>query len=122
MQKDAPLFILAWTTTPWTLPSNMFLAVGPEIRYTVIYDFDSKEYYLLGEDALKKYYKDASKYHIIDVVYGSELEGLTFEPLFSYVTNAPIADEYKEKFFQVICAEYVTTADGTGIVHIAPTF
>ncbi|MBQ7073696.1 hypothetical protein IJM86_01240 [bacterium] len=47
---------------------------------------------------------------------------MTFEPLFSYVTNAPIADEYKEKFFQVICAEYVTTADGTGIVHIAPTF
>ena len=100
----------------------MFLAVGPKISYSLIYDFDSKEYYLLGSELLKKYYKNSESYQIIDEPLWSELEGLTFEPLFPYVSNAPIADEYKEKFFQVVCADYVTTADGTGIVHIAPTF
>lgn len=100
----------------------MFLAVGPKISYSLIYDFDSKEYYVLGSERLQKYYKNPESYRVISEQLGSELEGLTFEPLFSYVSDAPIADEYKEKFFQVICADYVTTADGTGIVHIAPTF
>ncbi|MBQ7073695.1 class I tRNA ligase family protein [bacterium] len=65
MDQSFTTFFLAWTTTPWTLPSNMFLAVGPKISYSLIYDFDSKEYYILGSERLQKYYKNSESYRVI---------------------------------------------------------
>ena len=113
---------LAWTTTPWTLPSNMFLAVGADINYVTLYDPDSKEYYVMAENLVKKYYKSADQYTLIYKQKGKELENVTYKPLFDYILNSKIADEYKKEFFHILLADFVSIEDGTGIVHIAPTF
>jgi isoleucyl-tRNA synthetase len=65
--------VLAWTTTPWTLPSNMFLAVGKHIDYAIVFDVNTKEYYVLAESLLKAYYKDASEYFFISRVKGEQI-------------------------------------------------
>ena len=108
-------FFLAWTTTPWTLPSNLALAVGEEVDYVKVKDGD--EYYILAEARLESYYKDASEYEVVSRMKGSELVGLRYEPLFPY-----FADAEEKGAFIVLAADYVTTEDGTGIVHTAPGF
>ncbi len=108
-------FILAWTTTPWTLPSNMALAVGPEIDYVKVKDGD--EYYIMAEARLGAYYKKDAMPEIIARCKGPELAGRSYEPLFPYFENMRA-----EGAFRVIPADYVSTEDGTGIVHIAPGF
>ena len=113
---------LAWTTTPWTLPSNMFLAVGENIDYVTVYDQKSQEYYVLAEALLKKYYKSPEDYTFIYKQKGKELKNLTYQPLFDYIKKSNIADEYKNQFFQILTWEFVSTEDGTGIVHTAPSF
>ena len=113
---------LAWTTTPWTLPSNMFLTIGEDIDYVTVYDQKSQEYYVLAEALLKKYYKSAEEYIFIYKQKGKELKNLTYQPLFDYIKKSNIADEYKSQFFQILTWEFVSTEDGTGIVHIAPSF
>ena len=113
---------LAWTTTPWTLPSNMFLAVGAEIDYVTVYDPESQEYYVMAENLLKKYYKSPDQYKFIYKQKGKELKNLTYQPLFDYIPNSKIPTEYKSQFFQILNGDFVSTEDGTGIVHIAPTF
>lgn len=113
---------LAWTTTPWTLPSNMFLTVGENIDYVTIYDQKSQEYYVLAEALLKKYYKSPEDYTFIYKQKGKELKNLTYQPLFDYIKKSNIADEYKNQFFQILTWEFVSTEDGTGIVHTAPSF
>ena len=113
---------LAWTTTPWTLPSNMFLTIGENIDYVTVYDQKSQEYYVLAEDLLKKYYKSAEDYTFIYKQKGKELKNLTYQPLFDYIKKSNIADEYKSQFFQILTWEFVSTEDGTGIVHTAPSF
>ena len=113
---------LAWTTTPWTLPSNMFLAVGAEIDYVTVYDPESQEYYVMAENLLKKYYKSPDQYKFIYKQKGKELKNLTYQPLFDYIPNSKIPTEYKSQFFQILNRDFVSTEDGTGIVHIAPTF
>ena len=113
---------LAWTTTPWTLPSNMFLAVGAEIDYMTVYDPESQEYYVMAENLLKKYYKSPDQYKFIYKQKGKELKNLTYQPLFDYIPNSKIPTEYKSQFFQILNGDFVSTEDGTGIVHIAPTF
>ena len=113
---------LAWTTTPWTLPSNMFLAVGAEIDYVTVYDPESQEYYVMAENLLKKYYKSLDQYKFIYKQKGKELKNLTYQPLFDYIPNSKIPTEYKNQFFQILNGDFVSTEDGTGIVHIAPTF
>ena len=113
---------LAWTTTPWTLPSNMFLAVGAEIDYVTVYDPESQEYYVMAENLLKKYYKSPEQYKFIYKQKGKELKNLTYQPLFDYIPNSKIPTEYKSQFFQILNGDFVSTEDGTGIVHIAPTF
>jgi isoleucyl-tRNA synthetase len=60
--------VLAWTTTPWTLPSNMFLAVGKDIKYYMVYDKNSNEYYILAENLIKQYYKDSNEYILIKIL------------------------------------------------------
>ncbi|MBB1579300.1 MAG: class I tRNA ligase family protein [candidate division SR1 bacterium] len=113
---------LAWTTTPWTLPSNMFLTIGENIDYVTVYDQKSQEYYVLAEALLKKYYKSAEDYTFIYKQKGKELKNLTYQPLFDYIKKSNIADEYKSQFFQILTGEFVSTEDGTGIVHTAPSF
>ena len=110
-------YFLAWTTTPWTLPSNLALAVGPDIDYVKVMDTDSGDYYYLAEKLLHKYYKDGKGYEIVARVKGSDLKGRTYEPLFPY-----FADLKKQGAFIVVCGDYVTTEDGCGIVHTAPGF
>jgi len=65
---DAKVSVLAWTTTPWTLPSNMFLAVGNHIRYSTIYDISVKEYFVIAENLLKQYYRDPKEYILIKTI------------------------------------------------------
>ena len=109
------LSYLAWTTTPWTLPSNLALAVGPEVDYLRIKDGD--EEFILAEARLGVYYKDPESYELLEKMKGSDLKDRKYKPLFPYFAN--LADEGA---FRIITAKYVTTEDGTGIVHIAPGF
>ena len=114
--KDEPgTFILAWTTTPWTLPSNLGLALGPDIDYVKVKDGD--DHYILAQSRLEAYYQDASEYEVVWTKKGSELAGLPYVPLFPY-----FAELEAKGGFQTHVADYVTTEDGTGIVHIAPGF
>ncbi|MFW6211737.1 MAG: isoleucine--tRNA ligase, partial [Spirochaetota bacterium] len=108
-------YVLAWTTTPWTLPSNLGLALGPDIDYVKVKDGDSR--YILGKERLSAYYKEESEYEIVWTKKGRELAGMQYKPLFPYF--AELSDDGA---FRTHVAEYVTTEDGTGIVHIAPGF
>ena len=119
---DCPVNVLAWTTTPWTLPSNSFLAVWPHIKYVMVFDTNGKEYYIIAEALLKKYYKEESEYVLISRFKWSELAWIYYKPLFEYINQSKISDKYKSKHFQLILGDYVSTSDGTGIVHIAPAF
>lgn len=119
--EDAPMYFLAWTTTPWTLPGNSFLAVWPKIPYVIVFDLTSKEYYILAEALLKSYYKSTDEYVLIYRLPGKELLWMFYEPILPYIKKA-LPENYKDKFCKVIEADFVSTEDGTGIVHIAPSF
>jgi isoleucyl-tRNA synthetase len=106
--------ILVWTTTPWTLPSNVALAVGPDIKYVKIRD--GENIFILAKDRLGAYYKDSSQYEIIEEFEGTKLEGKAYLPIFDYFKTKD------SRFFHVTTADFVSTEDGTGIVHIAPAF
>lgn len=107
-------YFLAWTTTPWTLPSNLALAVGPNIDYLKVKDGD--DYLILTESRLASYYKTEMP-EIVARFKGTELNGRKYHPLFNY-----FADLEKQGAFRILCADYVSTEDGTGIVHNAPGF
>jgi len=108
-------YLLAWTTTPWTLPSNMALVLGPDIDYVLIQD--DKDRYIIAESRLTAYYKDPFSCRIIWRKKGAELRGLRYEPLFPY-----FAGNVELGAFRTYSGDYVTTEDGTGIVHTAPGF
>ena len=117
--KDEDAYILAWTTTPWTLPSNLALCVNPNEEYVKVkMNEDGRVYYMahaltdkvLGEDA----------YEVLEVYKGTDLEYKEYEPL--YDCAAVHAKKQNKKAFYVVCDTYVTLTDGTGIVHIAPAF
>ena len=111
-KMDDGTYYLAWTTTPWTLPSNVALCVNPDITYVKV---KSGEYtYILAEALLQQVLGE--EYEIIEKYTGRELEYMEYEPLFPY------ADTKGKKAFYITCADYVTTTDGTGIVHTAPAF
>ena len=119
---EGPLYFLAWTTTPWTLPSNTALAVGPAIEYVKVkcrnpYT-DRPQTVILAKELVPAYFtkKMEGTYEITGESWqGPELEGIRYEQLIPWVK--PMGDA-----FRVIVGDYVTTSDGTGIVHIAPTF
>lgn len=107
--------ILVWTTTPWTLPSNLMLAVGNDISYAVMEEDGQK--YVLAEALLGRYKQQLAKAERVGTLKGSELVGLGYEPMFPYFAHL------KEKgAFKVLSGEFVSTEDGTGVVHIAPGF
>jgi isoleucyl-tRNA synthetase len=121
-ESNAPFSVLAWTTTPRTLPSNMFLAVGKHIHYNIVYDIQSKEYFVIAENLIKHYYKKPEEYILINTIQGESMVGLKYEPLFQHINQSKIDQKYKDQFFKIIPGEFVSTEDGTGIVHIAPAF
>lgn len=110
-------YILAWTTTPWTLISNLALMVGPEIDYVRIKDHESGREYILAEARLGAQYKSSEAYTILETLKGGSLAGKRYQPLFSY-----FADKANEGAFRIILEEAVSTEDGTGVVHSAPAF
>lgn len=133
-ETNVPVYILAWTTTPWTLPSNTALAVGPNIDYVLIRSFNPYTglpvQLILAKDLLSSFfdpsmqdapledYKTGDKkipYRILDECKGSQLSGICYKQLIPWIK--PMGDA-----FRVIEGDFVTTSDGTGIVHIAPTF
>ncbi|HPE88490.1 MAG TPA: isoleucine--tRNA ligase [Spirochaetia bacterium] len=112
---DGSTYLLAWTTTPWTLPSNLALCLGPDIDYVLVKD--GAERYLLAESRLSAYYKEGQLPEIVWRRKGSELVGVRYEPLFPY-----FAELAAQKAFRTWTGGHVTTEDGTGIVHTAPGF
>ena len=111
-------YFLAWTTTPWTLPSNLALAFGPEIEYVKVLDKRDNNYYILGKDRLSHYYSDEETYEVVDTQKGSFYEGMRYTPLFPYFANL----KEETGAFVTVLGDYVTTEDGSGIVHTAPGF
>ncbi len=111
-------YFLAWTTTPWTLPGNVALAVGADIEYVKVKADDGM--YVLAKARVESVFGDRS-IEVIETVKGSDLVGKTYQPLYDFAkTLAPEAETAKfEKAFQVYAADFVTTEDGTGIVHTA---
>ncbi|MCR4421710.1 MAG: isoleucine--tRNA ligase [Exilispira sp.] len=115
-KDEDDLYYLAWTTTPWTLPSNLALAVGPEIKYVEVFDHQSKERYVLALARLEHYYKNPQEYTIKKRFLGKDIEGKRYIPLFPYFENI------SENAFKIVLGDYVSIEDGTGIVHTAPGF
>jgi isoleucyl-tRNA synthetase len=105
--------LLAWTTTPWTLPSNLALAVAPDVSYVRVRH--NGTIFILAEARLGAYEKELEGAEVLDTVLGSALVGRTYTPMFSYFADQPDA-------FRVIAGDFVTTEDGTGVVHLAPGF
>ncbi|MDD2487191.1 MAG: isoleucine--tRNA ligase [Candidatus Gracilibacteria bacterium] len=121
-------YVLAWTTTPWTLPANLGLAVGNDIEYAEVLDKASKETYVLANDRLGHYYKSEEDYTLVRVYKGECLVGIRYEPLFNDFTlldeasSLPKGLELGKNVYSVIAGHHVTTESGTGIVHIAPAY
>ena len=111
--KGEDAYILAWTTTPWTLPSNVGLCVNPKETYVKVQSQEGRVYYLA--EALCDKVLGEKTYEILERYKGAELEYKEYEPLFSF-------GELKKKAYYITCAPYVTLTDGTGVVHIAPAF
>ena len=105
--------LLAWTTTPWTLPSNLALAVGPDIDYAVV-ELDGTRY-VIAASLLATYAAELGEGVTVDTIKGSDLVGRRYTPLFDYFAGT-------ENAFQVLAADFVSIDDGTGIVHLAPGF
>ena len=136
-QPKGDVFILAWTTTPWTLPSNTALAVGDKIKYVQVNSFNQYTHkpvsVVLAKDLVSKYFSDKNKelkledykagdknipFEIVQESAGKDLVGLRYKQLMPYLQPFYDAD----KAFQVVAGDFVTTEDGTGVVHISPTF
>lgn len=108
-------FFLGWTTTPWTLISNLALSVSPSLNYVKVKDLANGDIYYLAESRLGSYYKKTEEYELLATLSGKDLEGKSYEPLFPYFASQPNA-------FKVLLGEHVTADTGTGIVHTAPAF
>lgn len=106
-------FLMAWTTTPWTLPSNLGVAVGSDIDYTLFRE--NGAHYVIAEARAEAYAKQLENAERIGTLKGSELAGLSYEPLFDFFKDTPNA-------FRIMVGGFVTVEDGTGIVHMAPGF
>jgi len=141
LQNEGTIYFLAWTTTPWTLPSNTALTVGPKIDYVLVdtfnqYTFEPTKVILAKNLVSKQFagkfkevehqseldaFKESDKfipYKIIATCVGKDLVGIKYEQLMDYV----LPNDHPENAFRVISGDFVTTEDGTGIVHTAPTF
>jgi len=107
--------LLAWTTTPWTLPGNILVAVGADLEYSLV-SFEGA-HYVVAKDLLMRVF-EGKEFEVVRQVRGADLVGITYEPLFPYYANVEGADNG----FRVVAADFVTTDNGTGLVHLAPAF
>lgn len=113
-------FILSWTTTPWTLIGNVALAVGGDISYVQIKPEGKDEYYILAKEQLENIIKDIN-YEIVDELKGKDLVGKSYKPLFDYYAKDENLENH-ENGWKIYLASFVTTEEGTGVVHIAPAY
>jgi isoleucyl-tRNA synthetase len=122
--KDEDSYILAWTTTPWTLPSNIALCVNAKQEYSKVKAADGYTYYmataLLDKILGKLGNEETPAYEVLETFSGKDLEYKEYEPLFPGAKE--VADSQHKKAFYVTCGDFVTLSDGTGVVHIAPAF
>jgi isoleucyl-tRNA synthetase len=117
--SDEPnTYVLAWTTTPWTLPGNVALAVGENNMYVKVKH--ENKFYILSHDLVEKNFKD-KQFEIVEEMLGRELVGKSYKPLFEYYTKDKTLENYSNGW-KIYSGDFVTTTDGTGIVHIAPAF
>ena len=112
--KDEDAYILAWTTTPWTLPSNTALCFNPTVDYVKVKYAENGDTYYLAKELCDKVLGE-DKYEVLSECKGKDFEYREYEPLWNFVSP-------KKKCWYCVCADYVTTEDGTGVVHIAPAF
>jgi len=109
--------LLIWTTTPWTLPENLAICAGPDIDYAVVRDTDGGECYVMAQARLAAYYKKPEQYRVVVTLKGRDLLGWTYEPLFPYFAGYAASGA-----FRVLNDAFVSTDDGTGLVHMAPAY
>ena len=114
-KSNENVYALAWTTTPWTLPSNLALTVNPNLDYVYLKDKSDKNIYLLAKKLVNNFFKNPKEYEILEEIKGRKLEGKEYEPLFDYFKN-------NKNSFKFLLGDFVTAEDGTGIVHTAPAF
>ncbi|XP_005429903.1 isoleucine--tRNA ligase, cytoplasmic [Geospiza fortis] len=117
LEEDPSVSLVAWTTTPWTLPSNLALCVNPELQYVKLRDKATGKIYILMESRLVALYKSDSEYQILDRFPGIVLKGKTYKPLFEYFIQCK-----ENGAFTVVVDGYVKEEEGTGVVHQAPYF
>ena len=110
-------FLMVWTTTPWTLPSNLAICVNPKLEYFILESNLDQNKYIIAKDCLLTYFKDSSKFKIVRMLLGKDLLDKKYIPLFNYYYK-----EYSEKGFKIINDSYVESTSGTGLVHVAPAF
>jgi isoleucyl-tRNA synthetase len=116
VQLDGGEKVAVWTTTPWTLPSNLALAVGPDVEYAVLADATGQRY-VVGAARLEAYARDLDGLDRVGSVRGAELVGRRYTPLFDF-----LVEQGGPNAFQLLGADFVSTEDGTGVVHLAPAF
>jgi len=107
--------LLIWTTTPWTLPANLAICAGPQVEYVAVRDTSQGVVYVMARERLAAIYKNAEEYTEVESFLGDRLAGWTYEPMFPYCADTPEA-------FRVLTDDFVTTEDGTGLVHMAPAY
>ena len=119
LASEPTVYLLVWTTTPWTLPENLAMCAGAKIDYVAVRDVtdEARPIYMMAKLRLPAIFKKPEQYEIVWEGKGSELLGMTYEPIFPY-----FADRKFEGAFRVLNDDYVTTDDGVGIVHIAPAY
>tara|TARA_B100000315_G_scaffold242012_1_gene263693 strand:- start:27310 stop:30423 length:3114 start_codon:yes stop_codon:yes gene_type:complete len=109
-----PMRLLAWTTTPWTLPSNLAIAVGPDVTYSMHLNSDGTVY-VIGSDAVERYATQLDGTDEVGTLTGTDLIGRTYRPLFGFFSDRTDA-------FRILAADFVDASEGTGVVHMAPGF
>lgn len=115
---DSPeISLIAWTTTPWTLPSNLSVCVNPDLDYVTVRDNTTSKVYIMMEARLEALFKKDDEYTVLDRFKGQRLRGKRYKPLFPYFEHLKAKGA-----FQVLCDAYVTEESGTGVVHQAPYF
>lgn len=114
IMNDGDVYAVAWTTTPWTLPGNVLLAVGADIDYVLVTVAEKEGTFVIAKERVAHVLKD-KPFEVVKELKGRELEGIAYEPLFPYFATTTNA-------FRVVTGDFVSVADGSGIVHIAPAF
>ena len=119
LAKEPTVYLLVWTTTPWTLPENLMMCVGASIDYVAVRDLtdDVRPVYVMAKARLSAIFKKPEQYETVAEFKGVDMKGMEYEPIFPY-----FAGKKAEGAFRVLNDDYVTTDDGVGIVHIAPAY